>query len=298
MSGVYVTTITPFHPDQSLDIEGIKKLIGFLVEQGIKHIVPLGTAGEFSSLTIDEKKQVIRAAADSAGGAEIIPGISSTSFEDVIDLARYAEDLGVSSALLLPPYYLKLNKGAFSKYFEAIASKCDLNFWIYNNPPYVGYDLTVEEIIELSRHQSVRGFKDARSNILELKMIVESVKNNKFVIEGLEEYALFGLLVGAQGYTSSLGNFLPEMALKIYNEFKQNNFLEVREVNELLLSYRMKMLESSQPLMMHFAKLGLKKRGIIKSDQVRLPLIAMTKEDKNIIEKVIDSLFEKFQVKV
>lgn len=298
MTGIYVTTVTPFHSDQSLDIEGIKKLTSFLVEQGIKHIVPLGTAGEFSSLNIEEKKQVMHAAIEGAGNADVIPGVSSTSYEEVIELANYANDLGASSVLLLPPYYLRLRNGAFKLYFEKIASRCNVDFFIYNNPTFVGYDLTIDEIVELSELNSIKGFKDARSNLLEFKMITENVKNNKLVIEGLEEYALFGLLLGAHGFTSSIGNFLPKMVLKIYHDYKNYNLSEVIKVNDFLLSYRINMIGDPQPLMMHFAKIGLKKLGIITSEQVRLPLVPMTKEGKNEINKVIDSLFDKFQEKV
>jgi len=298
MSGVYVTTITPFNPDQSLDKEGIAKLTEFLVSKGVKHLVPLGTAGEFSSLTIEEKKQVIDITVKNAGNVDVIPGVSSTSYEDVIELAKYAKNLGLSTVLLLPPYYFKIKKGAMKDFIENISSKCDINFFIYNNPQNVGYDLSVEEMIDLSYIDVVKGFKDSRSNLLELKKVVESVKKDKIVLEGLEEYALFGLMAGAQGYTTSLGNFLPEMVLQIYDEWINNNIKGAIKLNDLLLSYRTKFLGSSQPLMMHAAKLGLKKRGIIKSDRVRTPLMPLTKEEYDSIELMIDSLLKSFNIKV
>jgi dihydrodipicolinate synthase/N-acetylneuraminate lyase len=295
MSGVYVTTVTPFRENLELDEEGVATLVSFLVDQGVTYIVPLGTSGEFSSLTLAEKKRVIKITLDHAGKAEVIPGVSSTSYKEVIELASYSGNLGVSSVLLVPPYYLRSRIEGFKRLISEVISKCKVGVWVYNNPQQVGYELTVRDMSELASIDGVVGFKDATHNLLAHKALIEAVGKTKKVLGGLEEYGYFSMLMGSHGFTSSMANFLPALPLRIYTSLVNHDFAEANRLANLMLLYRLPMLRGSQPLMMHFAKIGLKKMGIIQSASVRPPLINLTEDERSEIDRTIEGILHQLE---
>ena len=107
-SGIHVTTVTPFKESFELDLEGVKENIGFLLETEISSVVPLGTVGEFASLTTEERKQVTERVVDAVNGKKTtIVGVSHTSFAEVVELAKHAKDCGADAVLIVPPYYYR-----------------------------------------------------------------------------------------------------------------------------------------------------------------------------------------------
>lgn len=288
----YVTTVTPFNNRMKVDTNGIKKIVKYITENGIKHIIPLGTTGEFSTLTLMEKKEVINTTINAAGSAEVIPNISSTSFKESIELCKYYKEIGISSVLLLPPYYFKSKGEGFKRFIEEVISQCDVKIWIYNNPLQTGVELNAEDMLDLSKYDAIIGFKDASPNLLALRKFVMKRDESKKILGGLEEYGFYSLLLRSDGFTSSIGNFIPQLPLNICNRFNEGNLVEANRLNTILVDYRTYMLESNQPVMMHFAKIGLKKIGLIEHTIVRPPLSNISEEQNKIIEKVIDQIFQ------
>src|SRR5436309_1405134 len=120
-SGIHVTTVTPFKESFELDLEGVKENIAFLLETEISSVVPLGTVGEFASLTKEERKQVTERVVDAVNGKKTtIVGVSHTSFAEVVELAKHAKDCGADAVLLVPPYYYRDRDDGLVSFFEKI----------------------------------------------------------------------------------------------------------------------------------------------------------------------------------
>jgi 4-hydroxy-tetrahydrodipicolinate synthase len=199
--------------------------------------------------------------------------------------------MGLSTVLLLPPYYFKSKGEGLKKFIEEITSLCDINIWIYNNPLQTGIELSAEDMLSLSKSNAIIGFKDASPQLLELRKFVIMRDKSKKILGGLEEYGFYSLLLGSDGFTSSIGNFIPQLPLNICNRFNEGNLVEANRLNTILIDYRTFMLESNQPVMMHFAKIGLKKIGLIENTIVRPPLSNISEEQNKKIEKFIDQIF-------
>jgi 4-hydroxy-tetrahydrodipicolinate synthase len=289
-NAVYVTTVTPFDSNLGLDLNGIKSLVEHIVERGVKHIVPLGTTGEFSSLTMTEKKKVVDQTIEYAGNAEVIAGVSSTVFTEIIELSKHAEDAGASSVLVIPPYYLRPSQDAMVDYFKELLGRIDMKVWVYNNPAQTKVDLTPTTIEKLSGVEGLVGIKDARSDLLAHRSVIKTLKGKKKILGGLEEYAFHSLLLGSDGFTTSIANFLPELPLGIYSAFVNGDLVEANRLSNLLVDYRSIMIGSEQPLMMHFAKKGLRRLGIIQSDSVRPPLTALDSQRSKLLGDYIETL--------
>jgi 4-hydroxy-tetrahydrodipicolinate synthase len=289
-NAVYVTTVTPFDSNLELDLIGTKNLVEHVVERGVKHIVPLGTTGEFSSLTMAEKKKVVDQTVKHAGNAEVIVGVSSTVLSEIVEFSKYAGDAGASSVLIVPPYYLRPSQDTMVDYFKELLDRIDMKAWVYNNPAQTKVDLTPTTIEKMSEIEGLVGIKDARSDLLAHRSVIKLLKGKKKILGGLEEYAFHSLLLGSDGFTTSIANFLPELPLGIYSAFVKGDLAEANRLSNLLMDYRSIMVGSEQPLMMHFAKKGLRRLGIIKSDSVRPPLAALDSKRSKLLEDYIEGL--------
>ncbi len=216
LTGIHVTTVTPFREKSlELDIRGLAENIRFLSEsKGVTGIVPLGTVGEFPSVSTEERKKVIEAVLDSASGRKtIIAGVSHTNHVEVIELARHAKDCGADAALIVPPtYYMKDNDEGLINFLEIVASKTDIGLVLYNLPQTARTNLTPSLMMKiLERVPGIVGLKDGTKDLSQLAESIKVVGKRIPVVVGAEELMYYGLVAGGKGATSSIANYSPDI---------------------------------------------------------------------------------------
>ncbi len=240
--GVHVTTITPFKSKTyEVDYAGLKKNTEFLVDSGISSLVPLGTVGEFPSLTKEERKAVAEKVIDAANGRKpTIVGVSSTSYLDVIEYATHAKDVGADAVLLVPPYYFKDRDEGLLSFFELISSKIDIGIVLYNLPGATKFNLTSSLLQKiLDRAENVVAIKDATKDVTQLADTIRTIGKRVPVIAGAEEIAYFGLAAGSRGATSGMANFAPEIPVSMCKAANDGRLDEARSIfMDRLLKFR------------------------------------------------------------
>jgi hypothetical protein len=161
-AGSLVALVTPMKDDGTVDIPCLRKLLQWHVSEGTNGIVVLGTTGEASTLSDDERAEVLAATREEIGGKlPIIVGTGTISTTDTIAMTKQAKLFGADAALIVTPYYVKPTQAGLIKHFTTIADASDLPIVLYNVPGRTGVDLSVETTIVLSRHPMIRGLKDA-----------------------------------------------------------------------------------------------------------------------------------------
>lgn len=106
-SGCSTAIITPMKADGAIDEEGLRELVKFQEENGVKTIVPCGSTGESATLSYEEHLQVIKIVVDAAQKAKVMAGAGSNSTSEALELSKAAEDIGADSLLSITPYYNK-----------------------------------------------------------------------------------------------------------------------------------------------------------------------------------------------
>ncbi|TRM74854.1 dihydrodipicolinate synthase family protein [Sulfolobus sp. E1] len=292
MEGVFLTNITPFNKNLELDIQGLRNIISYAENVNMRYIVPLGTAGEFSSLSIEERVKVVENVVKSVNKSEVIAGASSTSYVETGNLCKKYRDLGVKRVMLTPPYYLKGNHEGIIEYFKLVSSLCEMDIVIYNNPSVINFDLSPNLIYELVREvPSIKALKEARYNVVEFKEVVRLVGSKIDVIDGLEERALLGMILGAKGFTTSMGSF-SSLPIKIYESYVRGEYERAFKLYDLLLEYRS--IIKPPITMAHLAKLGAELKGLISSSVVRPPLPQLSDEQRKQALKIIQKILAEF----
>ena len=286
--GSNVALITPFKNDK-LDIDSYIKLIHFHMENGTNGLVPAGTTGESPTLSHDEHQKVIDLCIqESKGKLPVIAGTGSNSTEEAISLTSHAEKAGANAALIVTPYYNKPTQEGLYQHYKAINDKCGLPIIIYNIPSRSVIDMSVETMTRLYELKNIVGVKDATGNLDRVDQQLKAMGKDFIQLTGNDDNALEFNKRGGVGAISVTANIAPKLcsqfqALSILNDDKSKN--EAKNFDNILQSLHSAMFVESNPSPVKFAA---KQLGLC-DDTVRLPLVKVTEQTREIIIKALKS---------
>src|SRR5699024_4678689 len=131
------------YADGTIDEEGQKRLIDFLIQSGVHGLFFAGSSGEFSQMAIETRQKIAEIGVEHVNGrVPVLVGTGSPSTAETIKLSKHAEQIGADGVVIINPYYWKLtNQGIFEHYSE-IAEAIELPIILYNFPTLTGQDLT------------------------------------------------------------------------------------------------------------------------------------------------------------
>ena len=133
--GTATAIITPFKKDGSIDEPALRRFVDFQIKGGIEAIVPLGTTGEYPTLTQKEQQHIIEIVIEQADQrVKIFAGAGSNNTAEVIEKTRSVKQAGADAALVVGPYYNKPTQNGYFQHFKAIADAVDIPLIIYNVP--------------------------------------------------------------------------------------------------------------------------------------------------------------------
>lgn len=218
--------ITPFHADYSLDMEGMRTLVRFMVDGGISALVTAGGTGELYNLDFDEWREVVRATVDAVNGrATVIAGVGFSGTTGA-RMAREAQELGADALLIFPPYYRTSDDDGLFRYYEMIAANTDLGVIPYSRD----WALIGPRLAErLAAIPNTVAYKDGQGNV-RMFMRVRQYLGDRFVwLAGTgDDLVPAYYAAGAQGYTSSVANVSPRLALDLLHGVQEGNFRETQ----------------------------------------------------------------------
>ena len=167
LTGSLVAIVTPMHPDGSLDLPALRKLLDWHVESGTSGIVIVGTTGESPTVDVDEHCTLIKTTVDHIGKRiKVIAGTGANSTAEAIELTRFAKEVGADACLSVAPYYNKPTQDGLYRHFRAIAEAVDLPLILYNVPGRTVSDIGAETLLRLAQVPGIIGLKDATSDLV------------------------------------------------------------------------------------------------------------------------------------
>src|ERR671915_2500964 len=161
-SGLMPAMVTPFDERGEVDLKATEAVVERFVEAGVDGISPLGSTGEFSHLTGDERKrfakEVVRIV---AGRVPLVVGVGAAGTKEMVELARHAESVGADAVLVVSPFYWKIGEEALFRHFAAVAEAVEIPVLVYNLPMLTGIDLSASLIARVATEcPNVVGIKD------------------------------------------------------------------------------------------------------------------------------------------
>jgi 4-hydroxy-tetrahydrodipicolinate synthase len=289
-SGLMPAMVTPFDERGEVDLRAAEAVVERLIDAGVDGISPLGSTGESSHLTGDERKhfaeEVTRIV---AGRVPLLIGVGAAGTRETIDLARHAEGVGADGVLVVSPFYWNVGEEALFKHFAAVAESVDIPVLIYNLPLLTGINLSASLVARVARECSnVTGLKDTvteYSHIWNVLREVKPVRCDFSVLSGFEDLILPSMLAGGDGSICGLANVAPELFVGMVRAAHNGDLGEAAELHRRVLSLMALGSLSDTPL--GAIKLAMNVLGLPISPTVRGPALPASEEAHGKVEAVL-----------
>jgi 4-hydroxy-2-oxoglutarate aldolase len=240
LSGVFPPVMTPFFSDGGIDYDGLAFNIEKMNGTDLGGYMPLGSNGEFRSLTDEEALEVVRLIAKRRDPAKtLMVGTGRESAYATIEFTKKAADAGAEFASVLTPYYYvsKMNDEALTRFFTEVADASPIPVLLYCAPGFAGgVIISPKAVCELARHPNIAGMKDTSKE--DIAGYVKAVPSGTefYVLAGSISKFYYGLTVGAIGGVLSIANYLPRECCEIQKLFEAGKKTEADKLSELLKS--------------------------------------------------------------
>ena len=230
--GVMPAVTTKFTDDDKLDLVNFKININAQINAGVNAIILGGTLGEASTLSEEEKRELVRETVKIVNGKiPVIINIAEQATKGAIDLAQKAKDDGASGLMILPPMRYKADDRETLTYFKKIANSTTLPIMIYNNPVDYGIEVTLDMFDELLKDcKNIQAVKESTRDISNINRIKNRFGDRLAILCGVDTLALESLLIGADGWVAGLVCAFPAETVTIFNLVKAGRIEEAIEI--------------------------------------------------------------------
>lgn len=285
--GSYTPVVTPFI-DGVVDLATYEALVDRQAANGSQGVVVTGTSGEPSTLTVDERAELVRAAAAAAAGR--VPVVAATGTESLgatLELSRRAVDAGADAVLVVTPYYVRPPQRGLEEYFARVAGALDVPVLIYHIPGRAAVALEAATIEAIARRaDNLVGMKHAATDLGLVTEVLQRIGPDFRVFVGLEELSLPMLAVGACGLMNAVGNLVPDRVAALWRAVDVGDLAEARKIHAELWELNKAVFFDTNPIPIKYM---LRRMGVLATNEHRLPMAPATPE----LEARLDGVLER-----
>lgn len=214
--GTHTVLVTPFTADgAAVDLPALERLVEFQIENGIEGLIPLGSTGEFLSVSREERtaitETVIRAA---AGRVPVLIGTGAEDTREAVALAREADGMGADGVLVIPPFYSVPTEDELYVHYKGIADAIGIPVMVYNNPATANVDLTPPILARLSTIAGCCYVKESTLEVTRVRDILAASDGRMAVFAGVLGYESAWL--GAVGWVAVCSNVVPRLSADMF----------------------------------------------------------------------------------
>ncbi len=214
--GTYTVLITPLTTDgKQVDVPALKRLVNWQIEEGIHGLIPLGSTGEFLSLTRDERQLVIDTCiATAAKRVPVLIGTGAEWTDECVSLSKEAQAMGADGVMIIPPFYSSPTPDELFEHYRKVGEAISIPIMVYNNPATANVDLTPPLVERLSHIDNCCYIKESTLEVTRVRDIIELCGDRMTVFAGILGYESFWL--GAQGWVAVCSNLIPKMSARLF----------------------------------------------------------------------------------
>lgn len=233
--GVFPAIPTPMTEDNEVDAPALRRVVNYLLEGGVHGIWALGSGGEFTALSYEQRGETVKTIVDEVKGrVPVVGGISSCSLSDIKDNARLVAESGADGVFMIAPYYFRYSSDDICRYFEHAADASPLPLVVYHNSHNSNIFLTVEMVEQLSQHKNIIGIKDAGCNFaLHQAFITAFQGRDDFVVfQGDDTAMASAFLFGSAGTVAALPIVAPRLIVDLFEAGEKGNVEEAHRLQQ------------------------------------------------------------------
>jgi 4-hydroxy-tetrahydrodipicolinate synthase len=285
LCGSYPPLLTPFRNGQ-LELRKFAELVERQVREGSHGVVVCGTTGEPSSLTSDERTELVRVAVEVvAKRVPVVAATGSQSFAETVELTKQAENAGADAILVVTPYYCKPSQRGLVEYFVSVAQRTALPFLIYHIPGRAAVSVTPATVLRIAeRCPNLVGIKHASNDLEFVTKLLADLGPEFRIFCGLEALSLPMLVVGARGLMNAVGNLAPTRVAALYEAVDQGDLEAARKLHAALFELNQSIFLDTNPVPLKYM---MNRLGLLDSPELRLPLVPLDEEQKRILDPIL-----------
>ncbi|WP_135503933.1 4-hydroxy-tetrahydrodipicolinate synthase [Roseovarius aestuariivivens] len=278
--GSFPALVTPLK-NGAVDVDTLKSLVEWHIEEGSHGLVPVGTTGESPTLTHEEHEMVVSEVVKAAAGRiPVIAGAGSNNTLESIRFMKHAEEVGASAALVVTPYYNKPTQRGLIAHFTALHDCCELPIIIYNIPGRSVVDMLPETMGELAKLPRIIGVKDATGDLARVSYQRMTCGKEFVQISGEDATAHGFNAQGGVGVITVTGNVAPRMVAEVQNATLAGDYAKALEIQDRLMPLHKAIF--TEPGLVG-AKYAMSRLGLC-SEEVRSPLTGLSDETKAMVD--------------
>ena len=274
MKGVGVALVTPFTENGAVDYSALTHLVEHVIAGGVDYLVVLGTTAETPTLSLEERKAVIRCVKEVNGGRlPIVLGAGGNCTADVVSYLRTGDFDGIDAVLSVTPYYNKPSQEGIYQHYKDIAEAAPCSVVLYNVPGRTGVNMQPSTVLRLARDFSnIIAVKEASGSLSQAAYVLKDCPAGFSVISGDDNLTLPMVALGGAGVISVAANVFPEKFCKMVHLALEGRFAEAAPLH-------LSMMETVDALFAEGNPSGVKAAlsccGLM-GNRLRLPLVPVS----------------------
>ena len=283
-NGVFPALTTKFTADDALDLPLFGINLDAQAEAGVQGVIIGGSLGEASTLTMQEKEQLVRYSVERVGHRiPVLLNIAEGSTREAVSQARLAYQWGARGLMVLPPMRYKSDHRETVTFFKTIAAATDLPVMIYNNPVDYKIDVTLDMFAELVELPSIQAVKESTRDVSNVTRLINRFGDRLKILCGVDTIAMEELVMGASGWVGGLVGAFPVETVAIYRLVKAGRIAEALEIHRWFLPLLELDLHSK---LVQYIKLAEAQVGL-GSEHVRAPRLPLVGKEREHVLAVI-----------
>lgn len=283
--GTGVALVTPFKKDFSVDVEALKRIVNYQIDNGIDYMVVLGTTGEPATLKKEEKELVIKTIIETNNGRlPLVLGVGGNNTAEVVEELKTRDFTGFTAVLSVSPYYNKPTQEGIYQHFKAIAEASPLPVILYNVPGRTASNVLPSTVIRLANDfKNIVAIKEAAGDIVQAMKLIQGAPKGFLVISGDDMVTLPMVLAGGAGVISVIAEGFPKQFSEMVRLGLERKVDEAYKLHYQIADSIDMIFEQGNPAGVKeiFKTLGLSE------NTVRLPLVNVNEDLAGRIEQFV-----------
>jgi N-acetylneuraminate lyase len=230
-TGIIPALLTPFTPDDRVDVQAIYPLVEFLLAAGVDGFYVCGSTGEGVLMSEEERRLVAETAVAAARRrVPVIVHVGAASTGEAVRLADHARLAGADAIAAVPPFYFSHTREGLETHYRRISRAGGLPFIFYNLPDATRLQISAELALTLYKEGTIHGLKYTSYDLFNLRAIIDACGENFNVLCGPDEELLPFLVMGAHGGIGTTYNCMPEVFRALFDAWKAGNLAAAQQL--------------------------------------------------------------------
>lgn len=283
---IITAMVTPFNKNGDVDYNKVEELAKHLIHNGSDAILVAGTTGESPTLTHEEELEILATVKRAVSNkVKVIIGAGSNSTATAVKMSKLAQREEADAILSVVPYYNKPSQEGMIAHFSAIAESVKLPIILYNIPGRTGANMSVETVAFLAnKYPNIVALKQSFADMDMISELKIACPEDFTIYSGDDSLTLPMLALGVDGVISVASHIYGNEIKTMIHNFKTGNFTVAKNMHLKIYPVLKKLFMAPNPAPI---KAALDRMGLIK-DYIRLPLVALTQEQKTELYKALD----------